>query len=61
MRRYSTRRRAIAVTGAELFGRPLADIRKRREHRAGSSLSGMKGCVDAWCGRLGRRVEPFAD
>ena len=61
MRRYSTPRHAIAVTFAELFGRPFADIRKRRAPRGAFLVSGTRGCLDAWLGRLGRRVEPVDD
>ena len=61
MRRYSSTRRALAVTGMELFGRPVADLRKRRGRRGALAVSGARGCRDAWLGRLGRRVEPIGD
>jgi hypothetical protein len=61
MRRYSSTRRAQAVTFAELFGRPVADARKRRHPWGRLLAAGVRGCCDAWLGRLGRRIEPTGD
>ncbi len=61
MRRYSSARRALVVTLTELVGRPVADLRKRRRPWGALVVSGARGCLDAWLGRLGRRVEPDGD
>jgi GT2 family glycosyltransferase len=61
MRRYSTARAALSVTAKELFGRPVADVKKRRSHRAALLAAGVRGCADAWRGQLGRRYEPEPD
>jgi hypothetical protein len=57
MRRYTSVRRAVSVTVAQLFARPVLDI-VRRKGDARMFAATMRGCVDAWTGRLGRTVEP---
>ena len=61
MRRSSSAWRALVVTVAELFGRPVADLRRRRPGRVAHARAGARACADAWLGRLGRRVEPSDD
>jgi GT2 family glycosyltransferase len=60
MRRYSSRLRAAIVTGAELFVRPFVDLTQRRASPIALAIAGTRGCLDAWAGRLGRRMEPHA-
>jgi hypothetical protein len=60
MQRYSSTLRAVTVTGAELFVRPFFDLSQRRSRPVALALAGTRGCVDAWSGRLGRRMEPHA-
>jgi hypothetical protein len=60
MRRYGSRLRAAAVTGAELVVRPVVDLRQRRRGVIALAAAGARGCFDAWSGRLGRRMEPHA-
>jgi glycosyltransferase involved in cell wall biosynthesis len=61
MRRSSSAWRAFVVTLSELFGRPLADLRRRRPGRVALARAGARACADAWLGRLGRRVDPSDD
>jgi glycosyltransferase involved in cell wall biosynthesis len=58
MRRYTTRRAAVRVTVEHVLGRPLVDLAKRREHWASLTVAGARAGVDAWTGRLGRRMGP---
>ena len=60
MRRYSSWPRAVLLTAAELFIRPLIDCSQRRPGVIMLTVVGSRGCFDAWFGRLGRRVEPHA-
>ena len=58
MRRYVSWPRALVVTLAQLLGRPLQDVRLRRKGVFSLAAAGARGCVDAWTGRLGRRMDP---
>jgi glycosyltransferase involved in cell wall biosynthesis len=60
MRRYVSWPRAAMVTAAEFLLRPVVDRSQRRPGRIALARAGGRGCVDAWLGRLGRRVEPDA-
>lgn len=60
MMRYVSRPRAVVLTFAQLFGRPVTDVRNRRGDSGALALAGLRGSVDAWTGRLGRRFEPPA-
>jgi hypothetical protein len=60
MMRYVSQPRALALTIAQLVGRPVSDLRNRREGTRALVVAGVRGSVDAWAGRLGRRFEPPA-
>jgi glycosyltransferase involved in cell wall biosynthesis len=60
MRRYATWWAAIVATLGHAFVRPLVDARKRRHDWRALTVASWRGCVDAWAGRMGRRVEPLA-
>jgi glycosyltransferase involved in cell wall biosynthesis len=57
MRRYTSTRRAMSVTVGQLLGRPVLDL-VRRKGDVRMFVATMRGCVDAWTGRLGRTMEP---
>ncbi|HXY91305.1 MAG TPA: glycosyltransferase family 2 protein [Acidimicrobiia bacterium] len=57
MRRYTTWFRAVRVTIGQLVVRPVRDL-ARGNARLSLLWVGARACVDAWTGRLGRRVEP---
>ena len=61
MRRYASWSSALVVTLEHLFGRPLRDLRRRRRDWPALTSADLRGCVDAWSGRAGRRVEPAPD
>jgi GT2 family glycosyltransferase len=57
-RRYGAPGAGIWATAENVIGRPVADLRQRRT--AGGQLAwlGVRASVDAWTGRLGRRIDP---
>jgi hypothetical protein len=57
MRRYTSLPRAAMATLAHLIGRPIADLVRGRGDWS-LLVANTRGCIDAWLGRLGRRVEP---
>jgi hypothetical protein len=57
MRRYTSTLRALWATAAHLFVRPLLDV-IRGNADGGVLLATVRGCFDAWTGRLGRTMEP---
>jgi hypothetical protein len=57
MRRYTSTPRALSVTAAQLLARPVLDL-FRRNADMGVFSATIRGCVDAWTGRLGRTMEP---
>jgi glycosyltransferase involved in cell wall biosynthesis len=57
MRRYTSTPRAMFVTVAQLFGRPVLDV-ARGNGDVRVILATIRGCADAWTGRLGRTMEP---
>jgi hypothetical protein len=60
MRRYTSWPSAALVTLQHLAGRPVRDLRAGRRDAPALAAAGARGCLDAWTGRLGRRVEPTA-
>jgi hypothetical protein len=60
VRRYLTWPRAVLVSLGHCFGRPAADLRKRRGDWFALAAATWRGCFDAWTGRSGRRMEPAA-
>jgi hypothetical protein len=60
MMRYVSRPRALALTVVQLAGRPVSDLRNRREGAGALAVAAWRGSGDAWTGRLGRRFEPPA-
>jgi len=60
MQRFASRPRAAIITAGELFGRPIADLVRRQRGWWELTIATWRGCVDAWIGRLGRRMEPPA-
>jgi GT2 family glycosyltransferase len=61
MRRYTSWSRATLVTAMHLFGRPISDQVRRRDDWAALTRASARGCLDAWTGHLGRRMEPSQD
>jgi GT2 family glycosyltransferase len=57
-RHYGTLGAAVRATAENLFGRPFADLRRGRTSGRRLTWLGWRGGVDAWLGRMGRRVDP---
>jgi glycosyltransferase involved in cell wall biosynthesis len=60
MRRYASSWAAVLASLGHAFARPLVDVRKRRRDWRALTVASWRGCIDAWAGRTGRRVEPVA-
>jgi hypothetical protein len=58
MRRYTSLPAAVFVTLAHLVGRPVLELTRRQPGRIALIKASTRGCVDAWLGRLGRRMDP---
>jgi glycosyltransferase involved in cell wall biosynthesis len=58
MRRYSSTVPALVLTMTLALGRPISDIARRRADFFGLLIASLRGCIDAWRGRLGRQVDP---
>jgi hypothetical protein len=60
-RRYGTRTAGLRATAENVLGRVVADLVRGRRGRLRLAGLGLRGAVDAWTGRLGRRVDPADD
>jgi glycosyltransferase involved in cell wall biosynthesis len=61
MRRYSSVARAATLTVSLAILRPISDVRHKRPDALALLRATLRGCVDAWRGRLGRTVDPTFD
>jgi glycosyltransferase involved in cell wall biosynthesis len=57
-RHYGTRTAGLRATAENVLGRVGADLVRGRRGRLRLAGLGLRGAVDAWTGRLGRRVDP---
>jgi glycosyltransferase involved in cell wall biosynthesis len=59
MRRYASAPRALFVTITQIIAGSVLNLARGRED-VGSFTATIRGCTDAWIGRLGRTTEPPA-